>query len=71
MQAPADETTAETVTQTDNTGEGDDKERMKGINEIKDWLGYLPRLGETPDEIVVIENFADALDKLLAESLQA
>ncbi len=66
----ADETTAETATQTDNTGEGDDKERMKGINEIKDWLGYLPRLGETPDEIVVIENFADASDKLLAESLQ-
>jgi len=48
----------------------DEEPRMEGINEIKDWLGYMPKLGETPDEIVVINSFANDGEKLLAESLQ-
>lgn len=66
----AAETTA-AATETDKTTEESEvKERMEEINEITQWLGYLPKLGETPDEIVVIENFSTNSEKLLAESLQ-
>ncbi len=66
----ADTTAAETTAPETKPGADNSGERMEGINEIKDWLGYMPKLGETPDEIVVIQNFANSSDKLLAESLQ-
>jgi hypothetical protein len=64
VSSAADTTAADTTADT----EGDT--RMEGINEIKDWLGYMPELGEKTDSITVIQNFASDADKLLAESLQ-
>ena len=68
------ETTADTAAAETTVAEtaltADDGERMEGINEIANWLGYMPTLGAQPDAITVIQNFANDGDKLLALSLQ-
>ena len=43
---------------------------MTGTNEIKDWQGYMPKLGELPDTITVIQNFSGNGELMLALSLQ-